>query len=465
LKSLAGSRPNSIGIGIHKWVAALALARDFRATRTKGAILSSSTETDLPADIAATLVNPAAYADHRLHDAYRWLRANNPLGIARPEGFDPFWVVTKHAHIQAISRQNDLFHNADRPTTLTKKAIEERTRRITGTPNLVRSLVQMDAPDHPKYRALTQSWFMPVNLGKFEARVRTIARSAVERMMAHGGRCDFVADVALGYPLHVIMEILGVPERDEPRMLKLTQELFGAQDPDTARLKEALSPEMFAAMIEAVVKDFGAYFGKISADRRANPRDDLATVIANGKINGDYLPEHDMTSYYMIVATAGHDTTSSSTAGAIWALAENPQEFAKVKANPELIPGLVDEAIRWTTPVKNFMRSATADTEMGGRKIAKGDWLMLCYASGNRDEEVFEDPFTFRSDRKPNRHVAFGYGAHLCLGQYLAKMEMRILFEELLPRLKSLALDGEAKMSQATFVNGPKALPIRFELN
>jgi cytochrome P450 len=434
-------------------------------TEPKGAILSASTETDLPADIAATLVNPAAYADHRLHEAYRWLRANNPLGIARPEGFDPFWVVTKHAHIQAVSRQNDLFHNADRPTTLVQKAVEERTRRITGTPNLVRSLVQMDAPDHPKYRALTQSWFMPVNLGKFEQRVRTIARGAVERMIAHGGACDFVADVALGYPLHVIMEILGVPEQDEPRMLKLTQELFGAQDPDTARLKEALSPEQFGSMIQAVVNDFGAYFAKITADRRANPRDDLATVIANAKINGDYLPERDITSYYMIVATAGHDTTSSSTAGAVWALAENPEQLAKVKANPQFIPGLVDEAIRWMTPVKHFMRSATVETELGGRKIAKGDWLMLCYASGNRDEEVFEEPFTFRCDRKPNRHVAFGYGAHLCLGQYLAKLEMRILFEELLPRLKSISLDGEVKMSQATFVNGPKALPIRFELN
>ena len=236
--------------------------------------------------------------------------------IARPEGFDPFWVVTKHAHILAISRQNELFHNADRPTTLTMKAIEERTRRITGKPNLVRSLVQMDAPDHPKYRALTQSWFMPVNLGKFEERVRTIARGAVERMMAHGGRCDFVADVALGYPLHVIMEILGVPEKDEPRMLKLTQELFGAQDPDTARIRDALSPEQFAAMIQMVIDDFGAYFGQITADRRANPRDDLATVIANARINGEYMPEHDATSYYMIVATAGHDTTSSSTAGA-----------------------------------------------------------------------------------------------------------------------------------------------------
>ncbi len=426
---------------------------------------SASGDVDIPADIAATLVDPAAYADHRIHDSYRWLRANNPLGIARTEKFDPFWVVTKHAHIQAISRQNELFHNADRPTIVASRAFEERVRKITGGPHLVRSLVQMDAPDHPKYRALTQGWFMPANLGKFEARVREIARHTVARMIEKGGQCDFVADVALGYPHHVIMEILGVPERDEPRMLKLTQEMFGAQDPDTARIKEALSPEQFSAMMEAVVNDFGAYFKGITEDRRRSPRDDLATVIANARIGGEYMPDHDATSYYMIVATAGHDTTSSSTAGAVWALAEDPEQFARVKANPELIPGLVDEAIRWMTPVKHFMRSATADTELGGRQIAKGDWLMLCHASGNRDEDVFEEPFRFRCDRKPNRHVAFGYGAHLCLGQYLAKLEMRILFEELLPRLKSIALDGEVKMMQATFVNGPKKLPIRFELN
>jgi cytochrome P450 len=419
---------------------------------------------DIPADIAATLVNPAAYADHRIHDSYRWLRTNNPLGIARPEGFDPFWVVTKHAHIQAVSRQNELFHNADRPTTLTNRAVEARVRKITGGPNLVRSLVQMDAPDHPKYRALTQGWFMPANLGKFEGRVREIARATVQRMLDKGGACDFVEDVALGYPLHVIMEILGVPEKDEPRMLRLTQELFGPQDPDTARIREQLTAEQFSGMMQSVVADFGAYFRAITEDRRRNPREDLATVIANAKIGGDSMPDHDATSYYMIVATAGHDTTSSSTAGAVWALAEDPAEFAKVKANPELIPGLVDEAIRWMTPVKHFMRSATRDTELRGRKIAKGDWLMLCYASGNRDEEVFEDPFTFQVDRKPNKQVAFGYGGHVCLGQHLARLEMRILFEELLPRLKSIARDGEATMTQAFFVNGPKKLPIRYEM-
>jgi cytochrome P450 len=301
-------------------------------------------------------------------------------------------------------------------------------------------------------------------LRKLEDRICAIAKRAVEAMCAKPGVCDFAADVAAGYPLHVIMEIMGVPEEDEPRMLRLTQEIFGPEDPDTTRALAMLSPEQLTDLVGATVEDFSAYFRKLSAERRVSPREDLATLIANAKIDGAPLSDISAMGYYIIVAAAGHDTTSSSTAGAIWALAENPGEFAKVKADPSLIPSLVDEAIRWTTPVKHFMRTATANTEFGGRRIAKGDWLMLCYASGNRDEEVFEDPYVFRADRRPNRHLSFGYGAHLCLGQHLAKMEMRILFEELLPRLASLEIAGEPKLTQANFVNGPKSVPIRFTL-
>jgi cytochrome P450 len=431
--------------------------------------MTEASDLRIPASLATDLVTPAAYADNRIHDAYRWLRANNPLGIAEPEGFDPFWVVTRHADILTVSRQNELFHNGDLSTTLTDRAADERARKVTGgSPHLVRSLVQMDAPDHPKYRALTQAWFMPANLKSLEARVREIAQAAVavliDKIRAKNGRCDLVADLALGYPLHVIMEILGVPEADEPRMLRLTQELFGAQDPDTARVLDMLTAEQYSAALHAVVADFAAYFRVISADRRAHPRDDLATLIANAEIDGQPISDIEATGYYTIVATAGHDTTSSSTAGALQALAQDPAEFARVKADPTLIPGLVDEAVRWTTPVKTFMRSATEDTELAGRRIAKGDWLMLCYASGNRDESVFEDPYVFRADRKPNKHLSFGYGAHLCLGQHLAKLEMRILFEELLPRLASIEPDGEARLSQSWFVNGLKTLPARVEL-
>jgi cytochrome P450 len=270
--------------------------------------------------------------------------------------------------------------------------------------------------------------------------------------------------VALHYPLRVVMNILGVPEADFGRMLRLTQELFGASDPDTERFKAALSDEQFAQLLVGVVQDFTDYFEQITADRRAHPRDDLATLLANAEIDGQPLPPFERTGYYTIIATAGHDTTSSSTAAAMWALATQPGLLERVRADLALVPALIEESIRWATPVKTFMRSASADTELRGRQIKQGDWLMLCYASGNRDEEIFESPDTFDIDRKPNRQLAFGNGAHVCLGQHLARLEMRILYEELLPRLKSVRLTGAARMSESFFVNGLKSLPIAFEL-
>lgn len=421
----------------------------------------------IPDDLARQVIAPRSYAeDAPLQEGFRWLRANNPLGQARLEGIYPFWIVTKHADILEISRQNDLFHSGDMPTTFTTIQGDEWVRKTTGgSPHLLRTLVQMDAPDHPKYRILTQSWFLPQNIRHLEDKIRVIARDHVERMAQMGGNCDFVRDVALTYPLRVIMEILGVPPSDEPRMLKLTQELFGAQDPDLNRSQTSLGEDGDAfGDLQAVIADFFMYFKGITDDRKAHPRDDLSSVIANGKIDGAPINDFEAMSYYVIVATAGHDTTSSSTAGAVWGMCQFPEAFAAVKADPSLIPGLVDEAVRWVTPVKHFMRSATADTEIGGRRIAKGDWLWLAYPSGNRDEAVFEDPDRFMPQRSPNRHLAFGYGAHLCLGQHLAKMEMRILFEELMPRLKSLSFAGEPARAEASFVGGPKRLPIRFEM-
>ncbi|HZC15358.1 MAG TPA: cytochrome P450 [Caulobacteraceae bacterium] len=423
----------------------------------------AASEIAIPEPIAQTLVDPSAYADGRIYETYAWLRANNPLGVAQPEGYDPFWVVTRHADILEVSRQNALFHSGDRSTTIVSAAGDARVRQMTGgSPHLVRSLVQMDAPDHPKYRVLTQAWFLPQNIRKLEDRIRVIARASIDRMLASGGQCDFVSEVALHYPLHVIMEILGVPETDEPRMLMLTQELFGAADPDLGREEKPDADPLDMGALQGVLADFYQYFAKISADRRAHPREDLATLIATSEIDGRPISEFEAMSYYVIVATAGHDTTSSTTASAMQALCEHADQFAAVKADPTLIPGLVDEAIRWATPVKTFMRSAAEDAEVGGRAIAKGDWLMLCYASGNRDESVFDDAQAFRADRAPNRQLAFGYGAHLCLGQHLAKMEMRLLYEDLLPRLKSVELAGTPRMSHGGFVNGLKSLPIRF---
>ena len=426
----------------------------------------STTLQAAPPDIARSITDPRAYAQlDTLLGNFAWLRANDPVARIETENFDPFWAVTKHADIMQVGRDKVLFHNGDRQTILADRKGVARVRELTGGPHLIRTLVHMDDPDHLKYRQLTQSWFMPGQLKKLEPQIRVLARQAVDDMAARGGTCDFATDVAALYPLRVIMLILGLPPEDEPRMLKLTQELFGNQDPDMARAAGGLSdPAVAAQQLFEVFMDFSAYFAKVTADRRANPRDDVSTVIANGIVDGEPVSEFEAMSYYTIIAAAGHDTTSSSTAGAIWALCNHQGELAKVKADTSLVPGLVEEAVRWTTPVKHFMRSATADTELRGRRIAKGDWLMLCYLSGNRDEDVFDDPEVFRVDREPNRHLAFGYGPHLCLGQHMAKMEMRILFEELLPRLDSIEFDGQPKLTASNFVSGPKTLPIRYKL-
>ena len=422
----------------------------------------------IPVDIANTIVDPKAYADgDRIDQAFAQLRRESPLEVAQPDGFDPFWVVTRHADILEVERQNELFHNGDRATIVTTIEADRKVRAMMGgSPHLVRSLVQMDNPDHFAYRRVTQGSLLPQNLRALEARIREIARSFIDRMAAQGDRCDFARDVAFLYPLHVIMEVLGVPEADEPRMLKLTQELFGSADPDLNRDgKVATDINEGIDSLQSVIMDFMLYFNAMTEDRRANPREDLASIIANGKVNGEPMGHLEAMSYYIIAATAGHDTTSSTTAGAMWALAENPDQFARVKNDPSLIPGLVEESIRWVTPVKHFMRTATADAELAGRKIAKGDWLMLSYPSGNRDETVFEDPFSFRIDRTPNKHVAFGYGAHVCLGQHLARMEMRVLWEELLARVDSVELDGQPTRMTANFVCGPKSVPIRFKMS
>jgi hypothetical protein len=421
----------------------------------------------IPKEIAQEVVDPKAYGDwKRSHDAFAWLRKNAPLDVAEVDGFDPFWVVTRHADILNIERQNDLFHNEDRSATLTTIEADRRVREMMGgSPNILRSLVQMDNPDHMQYRRLTQSWFMPQNLRGLEGRIREIARGFIDKMAAKGTECDFARDVAFLYPLHVIMEVLGVPAADEPRMLKLTQELFGTQDPDVNRAGKEIDDAGDALkMINETIVDFMTYFNAMTEDRRKTPREDLASVIANGAVYGQPLGHLEAMSYYIIAATAGHDTTSNTTAGALWALAENPDQFRKVKDDMTLIPSMVEESIRWETPVKHFMRTATADTEVAGKAIKKGDWLFLSYPSGNRDEAVFEDPYAFKADRTPNKHVAFGYGAHVCLGQHLARMEMRVLWEELLPRLKSVELNGTPMRTQANFVSGPKSVPIRFEM-
>tara|TARA_B100001996_G_scaffold3317_1_gene2839 strand:- start:3018 stop:4262 length:1245 start_codon:yes stop_codon:yes gene_type:complete len=402
---------------------------------------------------------PETYANEKeLHDIFSFMRKKDPVSWVEPDEYRPFWAITKHEDIIEIEKQNELFINDPR-TTLMDIPTEDAIKEFTGGSHLlVRSLVHMDNPDHQLYRSLTQKWFAPPNLESLKKDIRNIAKEYVNKMVDHGNECDFAKDVAIFYPLRVIMSILGVPKEDEPRMLRLTQELFGGRDEDMIRDESETSSE------SNTITDFFEYFTALTEDRRKNPTNDVSSVIANAQINNEQLGHLEAMSYYVIIATAGHDTTSSSTAGGILALIENPEQLSKLKNNPSLMTSAVEETIRWVTPVKNFFRTATQNYNLKDREIKKDDSILLCYPSGNRDEEIFDDPFKFKVDRSPNRHLAFGHGAHLCLGKYLAKIEMEIFYEELFKKIDNIELNGEPEWVKASFVSGLKSLPIRYTL-
>lgn len=409
-----------------------------------------------PVYIGNAITSVNTYAERGAYDGlFTELRRHDPVCWAEPDGFAPFWAVTKHADIQEVELKRDQFINAPR-ILLRSLAVEEQVRKATGgRPLLMRNLTNVDGIEHSKLRRLTQQWFMPARLKALEDDLKDLARIYVDRMIGMNGECDFIRDVASWYPLRVIMRILGVPASDEPKMLQLTQQIFGPDDPD-------VKTESNTNIIDTV-NSFFAYFKELTEERRRNPTDDVATVIAQAEIDGQPIGDLEALSYYILIATAGHDTTSSTTAGGMLALVENPDQFAKLRADPSLLPQAIDEMLRWVTPVTHFFRTATSDYELRGKQIKAGDSLMMCYPSANRDEDVFSDPFSFDISRTANKHISFGYGPHLCLGQHLAKMEIRVFFEELLRRVDGFELAGEPKWLSSNFVGGLKRLPLRFQ--
>jgi hypothetical protein len=416
----------------------------------------------LPTDKAAfdaAIVDPDSYAnEERYHAIFKYLREEAPVYWCEPEGYRPFWTVSRHADIRRVELDNDTFLNDPR-LTLATIADEERIMALTGGNKLTRNLVSMDNPDHKHFRAMTQGYFSPKHMKQLEEDIRTLARDSVEHMAALGTQCDFASEVAIWFPLRVIMLTLGAPREDEQFLMKITQEVFGAQDFDHMR------PEEMGGLF-ATIAEFNAWCDRITADRKAKPREDVSTIIANATLtDGSPMGNMEAMSYYLIIAAAGHDTTSSSTSAGLLELIRNPAEMKKLRDDPSLLPNAVEEMIRWASPVKHFFRTAAKDAEVGGVPIKAGDGLVMAYPSANRDTAVFDDPFTFRVDRANVRqHLAFGYGPHLCLGQHLAKLEMRILFEELLARFDDFELAGDPSWTRASFVSGMKHLPIRYRV-
>ena len=411
------------------------------------------------------LIDPSSYASRGYpHETWSRLRAEAPVHWCEPAGFEPFWAITRHLDICEISKQPEVFRNELGPMVLTDEQIRGMRERIAaGEPpgfGGMRTLIEMDPPEHQAFRAVANSWFTPNNLKNLDHLVEESARRLVDELMEHHGETiDFAQQVAARHPLRILSQILGIEASDEPYLLRATNQLFANNDPEFQREGE----DQDASMMELGLELY-QFFSKIIQDRRAHPRDDLASLLANARLDSGAMGDVETFGYYLIIFTAGHDTTRNAVSGGLAALLEHPDQLEKLRANPDLDRKAVEEIVRWTSPVNYMRRTALHDVEVHGQTIREGEHLVMFYASANRDESVFEDPYRFNIDRHPNRHIAFGYGEHFCMGTHFARRSMRALVEQLARRVEHWELAADPEWIRASFVVGLKHLPVRYQI-
>ncbi len=407
------------------------------------------------------LISSHAYAEKGVpHDLWTRLRAESPVHHCTPKGFSPFWAITKHADICEISKQPGKFSSA-KGIAMVRESDEEIIREQNQGFGAMRVIIEMDPPEHRGIRKIASPVFTPRAVKALDDVIQQSARDIVDRLAGETGEgeCDFANDVAAAHPLRILSTMLGVPRENEPDILRLTNQLFANDDPDLQREGE----DRQKAMLELGMELY-QLFDKIIQDRRANPRDDLATVLANGKVDGEPMGPMETLGYFLITFTAGHDTTKNALVGGMRAFLENPEQFQKLRGDPALLDSAVEEVVRWTSPVNHMKRLVMEDYELRGQQLRAGDWLVMFYASANRDEEVWADPFTFRIDRKPNPHLGFGIGQHFCLGANLARRSQRALLQEMAKRLEWAEFAGEPEQIHSAFVVGLKKLPMRYRV-
>jgi len=415
---------------------------------------------------AAQLYQPAFWkTPDNAHKLFARMRKEAPVLHCKADGYPSFWHVTKYDDIFEIEKRTDIFLSAPR-TIIQTEANEDHIRKMSGgTLAPVRTLVNMDKPEHPKMRMLTQAWFMPKNLVKLDGGINQSVDIALAKLHEQNGQCDFAKDIAIEYPLRVIMEVLGVPPADYPMMLRLTQETFGPEDPDTKTNGDKGELAQAEALL-STVQEFSAYCLALIEERRKDPKDDLSTLLAQAEVDGAPIDPLALIGYFIIVATAGHDTTSYSLTEAVRRMALSPELLERLKSDPdETAPKIVEEAIRVASPVRHFIRTANEDYDLRGQRIKAGDSVILWYPSGSRDEDIFERPNEFDIDRDTSvRHAAFGHGAHLCLGMHLARQENIAFLKRFGQEISDLKLVGEPQYTQAQFVSGIKSMPLSISL-
>jgi len=391
------------------------------------------------------LLDPDVFREGRHHEMFAVLRREDPVHW-HPEPDGPgFWCITRHADLVTVNRDYEVFSSAEQGVNIPDIAPgDEMVREM---------MLIMDPPRHTRYRLLVNKGFTPRMVGLIEDHLRAKARAIVDAVCERG-RCDFVADIASELPLQAIAELMGVPLEDRRKLFEWSNRLVGFDDPEFQGSRE----DGRHAAAEVYL-----YANQLAAQRRAEPRDDIVSRLIAAEIDGDRLSEAEFDMFFLLLAVAGNETTRNATAHGMKALIEHPDQYAALVADPGLVDSAVEEILRWATPVLHFRRTARRDYELGGRTIRAGDKVVMWHISANRDETVFEDPFRFDIRRSPNDHIAFGGGGpHYCLGANLARMELRLIFRELVTRLPDLTLDGEVEYLRSNFIGGIKRMPVRF---
>jgi cytochrome P450 len=424
----------------------------------RGVATASSGQAQLTAEQAGLLVvDRDTYTDAALtRRVFEVLRKEDPIHYVDHPLFPPLWAITRRDDVAECLKQTNVFVLGRSCSLLSR--IEARAM---ASPKAFRArhLLVTNADEHAGLRKLTQGWFTSKACAKLNEDVVSLARDAVDKMQATE-TCDFAGDIACFYPLQVILAMLGLPESDYDLMLRLSGG-SGDRELQTGGLTE----EEVAATL-AVQRTYREYFNKLTADRKANPTDDLASVIANGVLpDGTELGEAERNGYYTIITGAGHETTTASLAGGMFAFIQNPDQLARLKADPTLMPKAVDEIIRWSTPAYSFTRIVVQRYKLGDVWLEPGDLVLLCYKGANFDESVFENPYTFDVARSPNPHLGFGAGAHYCLGHQLARLEVSAFLNEFLPRIERVELAGEPRLRRNVTAGGFAKLPIRCTWN
>ncbi|HTO09866.1 MAG TPA: cytochrome P450 [Myxococcota bacterium] len=396
------------------------------------------------------VISPAYYETNGYpHAEWTYLRKHAPVHRFTGDAFDPFYAIVKHADIVEIGKNPTDFIIEPRLAVFTRDIPPEQVK--------LKHLLTLDPPEHRSFRAVTAKQFTPRVTQHWAPKVDRITRQILDEA-GELGTCDFVQDVAAPITIAVIAEMLGVPGEDWRLLFKWTNETIAPEDPEFQQGRTTEETIMSARA------ELFKYFSALSESRRKNPKDDIVSVVATGKVDGKLLEPFDLLSYYLLLVVAGNETTRNAMTGGMLAFNENPGEWRRLVANPDLIDSAVEEVVRWTTPVIQFTREATRDITLRGVKIAKGESVCLFYASGNRDEEIFDEPFRFRIDRNPNDHVGFGRGEHVCLGAHLARLELRTVFDQIRERLESFERTGKEERVRSSFVGGIKRAPIRWKL-